>query len=331
MALVDRQQRHVRYLRVSLTDRCNYRCTYCMPPEAPPYGPRADVLTLEEVQRLVSAFATWGVQRVRLTGGEPTIRRGLVGLVEAISAQVEVVMTTNGENLAELAGPLRAAGMRGLTISLDSLDPVRFRKITRRGDLERVKAGIDAAREAGFDRIGLNTVAIAGFNDDELGHIAAFAWDRNLVPRFIEVMPMSGGDLFVPGQLMPAAQVRAAVADAWSAEAEADDGNGVAGSGPARYWRLTTGPYAGRRFGTIAAMTENFCDGCNRLRVSATGQLHACLARDETGDLRAALRSQQPGRLEDVVRHVLGTKRDGHGFNLDGTGGPNKAMISIGG
>jgi cyclic pyranopterin phosphate synthase len=252
---------------------------------------------------------------------------------------LEVVMTTNGETLAELAAPLRRAGLAGLTVSLDSLDPQRFRSITRRGDLDRVRAGLDAAREVGFARIGINTVAIAGFNDDELGHIAAFAWDRGFVPRFIEIMPMAGGELFVPGELMSGAQVRAAVAHACGGSIVDDDGEGVRGSGPARYWRIEShapaglggGRYHGHRFGTISAMTENFCSSCNRLRISATGQLHGCLARDDTGDLRAALRSREPGRLEAVVRHVLGTKRDTHGFNLDGTGGPTKAMISIGG
>jgi cyclic pyranopterin phosphate synthase len=338
LRLVDRRERAVRYLRVSLTDRCNYRCTYCMPPEPPPYGPRHDVLSLEEIVRLVAAFARWGVQRVRLTGGEPTIRRGLVELVQQLTAirsangeLLEVVMTTNGETLAELARPLRDAGLAGLTVSLDSLDPQRFAAITRRGDLSAVLAGLEAARDAGFARIGLNTVAIAGFNHDELHAIAGFAWDRGIVPRFIEIMPMAGGELFVPGELMSAAAVRAAIADACGGTAIADDGAGVRGSGPATYWRIESGPRHGARFGTIAAMTENFCSSCNRLRVSATGQLHGCLARDETGDLRAALRANAPGRLEAVVRHVLGTKRDGHGFDLDGTGGPTKAMISIGG
>lgn len=338
LRLVDRRDRTVRYLRVSLTDRCNYRCTYCMPAEPPPYGPRADVLALEEVARLVEMFARWGVERVRLTGGEPTIRQGLVELVAELASittpsgdPLEVVMTTNGETLAELASPLRRAGLAGLTVSLDSLDPQRFRSITRRGDLERVLAGLDAAREAGFARIGINTVAIAGFNDDELGNIAGFAWERGFVPRFIEIMPMAGGELFVPGELMSGAQVRAAVGDACGGTIVADEGEGVRGSGPARYWRIERGARHGHRFGTISAMTENFCSSCNRLRISATGQLHGCLARDDTGDLRAALRSREPGRLEAVVRHVLGTKRDTHGFNLDGTGGPTKAMISIGG
>jgi cyclic pyranopterin phosphate synthase len=336
--LVDRQARTVRYLRVSLTDRCNYRCTYCMPEEGLVYGPRSSVLSLEEVVRLCEAFARWGVTRVRLTGGEPTLRRGLVSLVERLAAidvegsgRLEVVMTTNGERLAELAGPLRRAGLRSITVSLDSLDPERFARITRRGSLPNVLAGLAEAAAVGLWPIKLNTVAIAGWNDDELPAITRFAWDRQLVPRFIEVMPMAGGELYVPGQLMPAAAVRARVAEGLGLRLHPDDGDGVRGAGPATYWRAVGGPFDGRRLGVVAAMTENFCETCNRLRVSATGQLHACLARDDTGDLRSALRSDDPDRLEAVVRAALGTKRDGHGFNTDGTGGPAKAMVSIGG
>jgi cyclic pyranopterin phosphate synthase len=240
-------------------------------------------------------------------------------------------MTTNGERLAPVAADLRAAGLSALTVSLDSLQPDRFAQITRRGTLSRVLAGIDAAIDAGFSPLRINTVAVRGFNDDELGGIAQWAWDRDTVPRFIEVMPMAAGELFVPGEFMPAAEVRDAIARHVGGAIVPDDGSGVAGAGPASYWRVTQGPYAGRKLGTIAALTENFCSSCNRLRISTTGQLHGCLARDDTGDLRGALRSQEPGRVEEVVRQVLGTKRDAHGFNMDGTGGPQKAMISIGG
>lgn len=335
--LVDRQARQVRYLRLSLTDRCNYRCTYCMPSQGIEHRPRAEMLTHEELVAVCRAFAAWGVERVRLTGGEPTVRRGLVELVRSLRAievrgggLLEVVMTTNGERLAELAAPLADAGLSGLTVSVDSFDPERFLRITRRGDLSKVLAGIDAAIQHGLAP-KLNTVAIRGFNDDELPGIARYAWDRGLVPRFIEVMPMSGGALFIPGELLPAATIRAMMGDAFAAEIVQDSGNGVRGLGPATYWRVDGGPYAGRSFGLIAAMTENFCASCNRLRLSATGQLHACLARDESGDLRAALRHGGAGALEAAVRRLLSEKEDGHRFALDGSGGPTKAMISIGG
>lgn len=330
--LVDPQARRVRYLRVSLTDRCNYRCTYCMPSEGVDRVPRADLLTLEEVAAVVRAFAAWGVERVRLTGGEPTVRRGLVELVAALSAvPVEVALTTNGARLAEFAAPLRAAGLASLTVSVDSLDPARFAAITRRGDLADVLAGLDAAAAAGFGAIKLNTVAIRGFNDDELARIALWAWGRGLVPRFIEVMPMAGGRLYVPGELMPAAEIRERVAAATGSALMPDDGAGVRGLGPATYWRVATGPHAGRRLGLIAPMTENFCATCNRLRLSATGSLHNCLARDDAGDLRSVLRSGDPGALAARVRAILGHKQRGHEFTLDGHGGPTKAMISIGG
>jgi cyclic pyranopterin phosphate synthase len=332
--LVDRVQRRVRYLRVSLTDRCNYRCTYCMPDRELDYGARAELLTLEEVAELCAAFARWGVRRVRLTGGEPTLRRGLVDLVAALTKidtdegrPLEVVLTTNGERLADLVEPLHAAGLRGLTVSLDTLDAARFSAITRRGDLHRVRAGLAAAAATwGPDRIKLNTVVMRGFNDDELGALARFAWSHAAVPRFIELMPMSSGELYAPGELLAAAEIRARLAADLGAVVVADDGGPAKGAGPSTYWRV-----GDRRFGTIAAMTENFCASCNRLRLSATGQLHACLARDETGDLRSAVRSRDPNRVETVVRAALGTKRDTHGFNMDGTGGPAKAMVSIGG
>ena len=338
--LVDPQARRVKYLRVSLTDRCNFRCTYCMPEAGILHRPRAELLTLEEIGLLVRAFARWGVECVRLTGGEPSVRQGLVDLVADLSdiplasdprRRIAVVMTTNGARLPELAAPLKAAGLRGLTVSLDSLDPARFAEITRLGDLSRVLAGLAAATEAGFAAIKINTVAVRGFNDHELGAIAQWAWEQGHVPRFIEVMPMSGGRLFVPGELMPGAEIRARIAAAAGAELVADAGEGVRGLGPATYWRVRGGRWAGQRVGVIAAMTENFCGSCNRLRISSTGQLHNCLARDDTGDLRSALRPYDPGALASQVRAVLGHKQPGHEFHIDGRGGPAKAMISIGG
>jgi cyclic pyranopterin phosphate synthase len=336
LELVDRAERRVRYLRVSLTDRCNYRCTYCMPDSTIAYGPREDLLRLEEVVTLVRAFAHAGVERVRLTGGEPLVRRGVVELVAELSrvettrGRLEVVMTTNGELLAPLAKPLRDAGLHAITVSLDSLDADRFTSITRRGRLDRVIAGIDAAVDAGFGAVKLNTVAIRGFNDDELAAIARWAWAREVVPRFIELMPMSSGELFVPGTLMPAAEVRETIATSLGASLSAA-GRNEGPAGPATYHAVQGGQWSGRVLGTIAAMTENFCAGCNRLRITATGQLHGCLAHDDAGDLRNVLRSQGEGALGSVVHRVLGTKRDGHGFHTDGTGGPRKTMMSIGG
>lgn len=332
--LLDRAERRVRYLRLSLTDRCNMRCTYCMPPEGIDHVARSEVLSFEELVRLVREFAAWGVERVRLTGGEPTLRRDLPWLVEQLSPLVQVVMTTNGELLESLAAPLASAGLAAVTVSVDSLDPSRFATITRRDRLSTVIAGIEAARAAGL-QLKLNTVAVRGFNDDELARICTFAWDHDATPRFIELMPMAGGRLYVPGDLMPAADIRARIAAELGGTVEPAPEQVRGPVGPAEYFVIRhhdgRGAHHGRRFGTIAAMTENFCGSCNRLRVSATGQLHACLARDDAGDLRAALRGDDPNRLEQVVRAALGHKRDTHGFELDGRGGPQKAMISIGG
>ena len=309
-----------------------------MPPEGIDHVPRKDLLSLEEVVELARVFVRWGVERVRLTGGEPTLRRNmpwlvaqLAGLKTASGAPLSVTMTTNGELLPTMAKELADAGLSGVTVSLDSLDPERFLRITRRGDLSKVLQGIEAARAAGITPIKLNAVAVAGFNDDEIGRIARWSLHRGIVPRFIEVMPMSGGSLFIPGELLAAAEIRGRVAAELGSALVPDDGEGVAGHGPATYWRVASGEFSGGRIGTIAAMTENFCASCNRLRVSATGQVHACLARDDAGDLRGALRSGEPHGLEAVVREVLGHKRDTHDFRLDGSGGPDKAMISIGG
>ncbi len=337
LPLVDRIDRRIGYLRVSLTDRCNYRCTYCMPDRPGDYGPRAELLTLEEVAAVVAAFAAAGVERVRLTGGEPLLRRGLVELVANLSrlsgpqGALKVVLTTNGEHLASLAGPLAQAGLHAITVSVDSLIESRFAAITRRGRLPRVIAGIDAALASGLP-VKLNTVAVRGFNDDELGELAMWAWRRGATPRFIELMPMASGELFVPGELMPAHDIREAIAAAIGSPLRPSDAPSIRGLGPARYHAVERGEFAGAVLGTIGAMTENFCASCNRLRLSASGALHGCLAHDDAGDLRSALRhSNDPQALHDVVQRVIGTKRDGHGFHADGSGGPRKSMMSIGG
>jgi cyclic pyranopterin phosphate synthase len=336
--LVDRQRRAVEYLRISVTDRCNYRCTYCIPEDGATHAARADVLSFEEITALARVFVGLGVKRLRLTGGEPTVRRDLPALarmLRAIPGVEELSLSTNGHLLAELAAPLRAAGVDRLNVSVDSLDAARFARITSRGDLARVLAGLDAARAAGFASIKLNTVAVKGFNDDELGAICAFAWSRGFVPRFIEQMPMAAGQTYLPGQLLSAAEVRASVAAAFpGARVVTDDGGAARGGGPARYHRLAGGegePVAPRRFGIISPMTEHFCDTCNRLRLSAAGALHACLAHDDAVDLRGVLRDGGPEAVAAAIRGALAQKRDGHHFQLVGLGGPRKAMVQIGG
>lgn len=343
--LIDRQHRAIDYLRVSVTDRCNYRCTYCLPEDGVSHATRADVLSFEEIARLVACFTRVGVRRIRLTGGEPTVRRNLPDLVAMLRRNrdiEELALSTNGHLLTDLAGPLRRAGVDRLNVSIDSLDPLRFAAITRGGDLARVLAGIDAARAAGYPVIKLNTVAVRGFNDDQIGPICAYAWQRQLIPRFIEQMPMSDGALFVPGTLMSAADIRAAIAATFpEARLVAQPSTPGLGAGPARYWRLEgmvpglagppSHPAQQVRFGVISPMTEHFCDSCNRVRLSAAGALHTCLAHDDVADLRSVLRERGEDAVIASIRQAVAGKRDGHNFGLLGIGGPRKAMIQIGG
>ena len=335
--LIDPQARVIDYLRVSVTDRCNYGCVYCIPADGVTHVERADVLSFEEIAALVRVFASLGVRRVRLTGGEPTARRDLVVLVRllrAIPGIDDLALSTNGHLLPELAAPLRAAGVDRLNISVDSLDPERFRRITRRGDLARVLAGIDAARAAGFASIKLNTVAIRGGNDDELDRICAWAWERDLLPRFIEEMPMADGRAYQPGAQVAAAEIRDHIAAGWpGARVVAEEPDRARGAGPARYFRLDDGGAAvdARRFGIISPMTEHFCTTCNRLRLSTSGALHACLAFDDAVDLRGPLRAAGAEAVVRAIRGALAAKRPGHTFQLIGLGGPRKAMVQIGG
>ena len=330
--LVDAFARRIRYLRVSVTDRCNYRCTYCMPEEMGEgitFQPRAAVLTFEEISRLVTVFARLGVRKVRLTGGEPTIRRGiveLVGRVRAVPGIEEVVMTTNGHLLAELAAPLAAAGLAAVNVSIDTLDPARFAALTSRGDLARVQAGVDAAVAAGL-RVKTNTVALRGTNDAELVALCEYAWARGAVPRFIEHMPMSEGQIYATDAELSAAAIRRTL-EAALGPLEVADRPGP-DAGPARYWRVQA---TGREVGLISAMTEHFCDDCNRLRLTATGDLHACLGHDDALSLRDVLRGG--GSDDDVVRGIAAAvtgKRAGHVFERTGAGAPTTHMIGIGG
>jgi cyclic pyranopterin phosphate synthase len=337
--LTDPQRRVIDYLRISVTDRCNYRCAYCIPEDGVEHVARADVLSFEEIVALARAFVALGVRRLRLTGGEPTVRRELPALarmLRAIPGVDELALSTNGHLLVQLAAPLRAAGVDRLNVSLDSLDADKFRRITGRGDLGRVLAGLEAARAAGFAAIKLNTVAVKGFNDGELAALCAFAWARGFVPRFIEQMPMAAGQTYLPGELLAAAEIRAILAAAHpGARLVADEGGTARGGGPARYHRLVDDLGASdapaRRFGIISPMTEHFCDSCNRARLSATGALHACLAHDDAVDLRGPLRAGGEAAVVEAVKKAMARKRDGHEFALVGLGGPRKAMVQIGG
>ena len=335
--LVDGFARRIRYLRVSVTDRCNYRCSYCMPEdlgEQLTFATKSQVLTFEELERVISVFARLGVRKVRLTGGEPTVRKGivdLVGRVRRIAGIEQVVMTTNGHLLADLAAPLAAAGLSAVNVSVDTLDPERFATLTGRGDLARVLAGIDAAVAAGL-AVKTNAVALRGVNAAELAALCEDAWTRGAVPRFIEHMPMSEGQLYATEAELSSREIRGRLETVFGPLTPSPRSGGD--PGPARYWsaggsdRLTPP----REVGIISAMTDHFCDDCNRLRLTATGALHACLGHDDAVSLRDVLRGG--GSDDDLVRAVAGAvtgKRAGHVFERSGGGAPGKHMISIGG
>jgi len=290
---------------------------------------RSALLTFEELERLVRVFAKLGVRKVRLTGGEPTVRKGIVELARRIAGVPgidQLVMTSNGHLLDQLAAPLAVAGVSAVNISLDTLDDAKFRALTGRGELARVLAGLDAAVAAGM-QVKTNAVGLHGVNDGELVALCEYAWSRGVVPRFIEHMPMSDGALYAAGAELSAAQIRRLL-EAALGPLVAD---AVAGRdpGPARYWRVAA---TGREVGIISAMTEHFCDDCNRLRLTATGSLHACLGHDDAISLRDVIR--HGGSDDDVVRSIAAAvtgKRAGHVFERSGAGAPRKHMIGIGG
>ena len=286
-AMHDTFGRRLHYLRVSLTDACNLRCVYCMPEDIT-FRPAATLLQDDEILTLVKVAASLGVDKVRLTGGEPTIRRGVVELVRAISAIPgiqRIAMTTNGIRLGELAGPLADAGLCQVNVSIDSLQPDRFHRITRRGNLDDVWRGIDAAQAAGMDPIKLNCVVTRGFNDDEVSDLAKLTLVNPWEIRFIELMPLGSVATFQQDQVVPSAETRQRI--------EAELGpltleSGHNGHDPAKHYRLAG---ARGRLGFISSVTEPFCSGCNRLRLTADGRLRLCLLRDDEADLMTPLRA----------------------------------------
>jgi GTP 3',8-cyclase len=322
-SLVDAQGRAIRYLRVSLTDRCNFRCTYCSPAEMePPEG----LLSRAELRRLFRLFAGLGVRRVRLTGGEPTLRKDVVEIVAEAAATPgieDVALTTNGHRLDELVGPLRAAGLGTVNVSLDTLVPERLAGVSGRGArLERILAGLDAAAGA-FRSLKVNTVVIRGVNEDEVAALVRYAWDRGALPRFIEQMPFGGG-----ADPVPLADVRARleadgfalVPDAWR------------GWGPARHMRARDADGREGLVGFIGAMTENFCDGCNRARVAADGGFQACLGGRDRVPLRDLMRAGAPDAvLAEAVRGALSRKAPRHRMDEGGAGLVLLPMRAIGG
>jgi cyclic pyranopterin phosphate synthase len=303
--LLDAQGRHIRYLRLSLTDRCNFRCSYCSPLGID--DQRDDPLTRPEAARLVGIFAELGVERVRLTGGEPTLRRDLVDVVRDVASTPgiqEVAITTNGQFLPELAGPLRAAGLTRINISLDTLHPEKLKRISgKAATLDRIVRGIAAAVSEKFDSMKLNTVVVKGVNDDELADIARFAWAHGATARFIELMP------FGEGEPIPTAEVKQLL----EAQGIALEPDATRGWGPAYHMRGRTADGSTGLVGFIGAMTENFCEGCNRVRVGADGSLRACLGGRDRVPLKDLLRAGAPdAEIADKIRLALALKHPQH-------------------
>jgi cyclic pyranopterin phosphate synthase len=313
--LVDPFARRITYLRVSVTDRCDFRCVYCMA-EDMTFLPKAEILTLEELDRLCSAFVRLGVRKLRLTGGEPLVRRGIGGLFRSLGRHVasgaleELTLTTNGSQLAKHAGDLVAAGVRRINVSLDTLDADKFKAITRWGRLDQVLDGIAVAQRAGL-RIKINAVALRNFNEDEFDRLVAWCGEQGHDLTFIEVMPM--GDIGSENRLdqyLPLSMVRARLGQRWTLD-ETDYRTG----GPARYFVVRE---TGQRLGFITPLTHNFCESCNRVRLTCTGTLYMCLGQDDAADLRKPLReSEADDALDAAIRAAIDRKPKGHDFVID--------------
>jgi len=303
--------RKITYLRVSVTDRCDLRCIYCMA-EDMTFLPRAEVLSLEELERLCGAFVRHGVRKIRLTGGEPLVRRNVISLVAGLGRLVaegsldELTLTTNGSQLARHADGLAAAGLRRINVSLDSLDPDRFAAITRRGRLDQVLAGIMAAKAAGLT-VKINTVALRGVNEDEFDTLVGWCGAHGFDLCLIETMPMGEVSAARIDQYLPLSLVRSRLERRWRLT-DCDWRSG----GPARYADIAE---TGRRIGFITPMTDNFCHSCNRVRVTCTGTLHTCLGQEDAVDLRAPLRaSEADHRLDAAIAEAIAAKPKGHDF-----------------
>lgn len=308
--MIDRFGRHITYLRVSVTDRCDFRCVYCMA-EIMTFLPRKDVLTLEEIDRLASAFVARGVRKLRLTGGEPLVRRNIMWLVERLSRHLgqgldELTLTTNGSQLALYADALAACGVKRINVSLDTLDAGKFREITRRGDLDKVMGGIEAADRAGL-KIKINTVALRDVNEDELEDLIRWAHGRGFDLTLIETMPMGEIGADRTEQYLPLSLVRTRLEQHFTLE-DVPYRTG----GPARYVNVRE---TGGRLGFITPMTHNFCESCNRVRVTCTGTLYMCLGQEDAADLRGPLRaSQDDGLLHAAIDEAIARKPKGHDF-----------------
>ena len=312
--MIDPFGRSVTYLRVSVTDRCDFRCTYCMS-EDMTFLPKSDVLSLEELDRLCSAFIAKGVKKLRLTGGEPLVRRNVMTLIKSLGRHMEsgaleeMTVTTNGSQLGRLAGELKAAGVERVNVSLDTLDVDKFHAITRRGDLGIVKDGLQAAKRAGL-AVKINTVALKGVNETEIEDIAKWCGEEGFDLTFIETMPMGEIGKDRSDTYLPLSAVRERLDAIWSLT-DIDYRTG----GPAKYAQVKE---TGRRIGFITPLSHNFCESCNRVRLTCTGQLYMCLGQDDDADLRAALRASEDDQvLYAAIDEAISRKPKGHDFIIE--------------
>jgi cyclic pyranopterin phosphate synthase len=312
--LIDPFARPITYLRVSVTDRCDFRCVYCMS-EHMTFLPKGDLLSLEELDRLCSAFVARGVSKLRLTGGEPLVRRGIMTLFHSLSRHLqsgalkELTVTTNGSQLEKYAAELKDCGVERINVSIDTLDPDKFRAITRWGDLSKVLAGVDAAQRAGL-KIKINAVALKGVNENEIGELVRWTHGRGMDLTLIEVMPLGETGESRLDQYLPLSLVRTRLAERFTLT----DTNERTG-GPARYVRVHE---TGGKLGFITPLTHNFCESCNRVRITCTGTLYMCLGQDDAADLRAPLRaSESDALLHAAIDEAILRKPKGHDFVID--------------
>jgi cyclic pyranopterin phosphate synthase len=323
--MIDTYGRKINYLRLSVTDRCNLRCRYCMPEGGIPLLPQGGILTYEELFLVARTAVSLGIEKIRVTGGEPLIRKGILDFLSrlaGIPGLRQLVLTTNGLLLNEMAGPLKAAGIQRLNISIDSLVPENFRRITRGGDVSRVLSGIAAAEAAGFP-IKLNMVVMRGVNDHEVVDFAALTLDKPYAVRFIEFMP-SGADADWQSRVVPGREILDRVSKRFGF---AEIGRGEL-AGPAKDYRIRG---AAGTIGVITPVTGHFCDGCNRIRVTASGMARGCLFSETETDLKPILRGNDPSELEKILLRIVGTKPGKHRLCEEPAGPSPLGMSRVGG
>lgn len=324
----DKFKRNINYLRISITDRCNLRCVYCMPKDGVELAGHEEVLQLEEIVKIVQSAVMVGIRKVRLTGGEPLVRKGiadLIGLINDIPEIDDIALTTNGILLPEMAGELKKAGLSRVNISLDTLVPQKFADVTRGGLLSKAWLGVEAAQDAGFDPVKINTVIIRGFNDDEIWDFVELSRKLPLHIRFIELMPIGASELWQENSYISTNELIQTISSRYELISEKE----VAGSGPAKYYRI---PGGNGTIGFISPISNHFCANCNRLRLTSEGQLRPCLQSPHEIDLRTPLRSgASPMEIANIIKMTIKNKPERHDMDVKGWGDNKRVMNQIGG